>query len=552
MDKVKKIALILLIWLLAIFFISVFQTSPITISINAASFFQIPVIFWFVSLVSPFLLYIIARDSNNPFVPILCVVFYFFIFYSYGFYFMSHPTFSDIVNSIRFQEMLSTITHIGPNEIMIEKYFVWPIYFIYSKMFASTLGIGPINTLILGFFSLILIFPVLLSLFYKRNHGVENSNIYFIAPALYLTLGWHYINDQFVPQFLGLIYLVIIFGLYLKYQEEKNPLFILLMVIFFALTVFTHPFIYIFFIFMISFERIVIIFEKFLSRYFIIKNSKFLSFGVIISFFAIIVPYIGAYFSMIQSPTGETWFVFTRIISERSHAVTGFTAHPLFYLVPKIYSEVMSTVTKFVMAGGIAIVGICFLLYLFKERNFKRQFFDLNIIISSISWFVLGLTNLVMGQRAIQVATLPLASYFKYPHKLFSYLSKIIVVIILIAPTLFVANSMINSSIGGDRFVQDYEGNLLGRFAEKHITNETIILYPLNLYPLSYLSKSGLEKSRAAFGGHQGYEWEMIDFVLDTSKLQKKLMYSNVTLPSDFYNSVVYDNKDIKMIGHKL
>ena len=114
---------------------------------------------------------------------------------------------------------------------------------------------------------------------------------------------------------------------------------------------------------------------------------------------------------------------------------------------------------------------------------------------------------------------------------------------------MFVANSMINVSIGGDKYIQDPEENLLGRFAEKHVTNETVIFKPLNPYPTSlHLSKSGLIKRREAFGGPHGYEWEMIDIVLDSPKLQKKLMYLNITLPRDLYDSVVYDNKDIKMI----
>jgi len=274
MKNVKKVALILLMWLLAIFLISVVQTSPITISLTIASFFQIPVIFWLVILVSPFLLYIIAKDSKNPLVPLLCVTLYFFLFYSYGLYFMAHPTTTDIVNATRFQYMLSSITHIGAGEISTEQYFNWPIYFIFSKIFSSILGIGPFQTINIGFFSLLLTLPVFVSLCNKRNHNVENTSIYFITPALYLTLGFYFINDQFVPQFLGLIYLFILFGFYLKYRKRKNPLYLILMVIFYALTVFTHPFIHIFFL-------ILIILEKSLSEYFEMKKHKIFYFGSI-------------------------------------------------------------------------------------------------------------------------------------------------------------------------------------------------------------------------------------------------------------------------------
>jgi len=65
MDKVKKIALILLIWLQAIFFISVVQFRPIQVLFTMGAFFQIPIIYWIVLLASPFLLYIIAKDSKN-------------------------------------------------------------------------------------------------------------------------------------------------------------------------------------------------------------------------------------------------------------------------------------------------------------------------------------------------------------------------------------------------------------------------------------------------------------------------------------------------------
>jgi len=542
MKKVKKIALILLIWLLAIFFISVIQTSPITISLTIAPFFQIPVIFWLVMLVSPFLLYIIAKDSKNPLVPLLCVTLYFFLFYSYGLYFMSHPTTTDIVNAARSQDILSTITHIGANEIVVEKYFNFPIYFIFSKIFASVLGIGPIQTLNLGFFSLLLILPVLLSLFYRRSHSFENIDIYFIPPALYITLSWYFINDQFVPQFLGLVYLFILFGLYVKYRKGRNPLFILLMVFFYALTVFTHPFVHIFFL-------AVIILEISLSKFFRKGEHRSVNLGVVVSFFAITIPYIGIYYLMLRTGSSETWVIFRRIVAEKSTNGLSYVSHPLFHLVPRIYDQVISPLSRYVLYLAIFIPTIGFLIYFLK----KRRLLDLNLIVSSALWFVLGLTNMVMGQRALQVATLPLARHFKFSHKLFSYLSKIIIIIILIAPLLFTANHMINLSLSGDKYIQDPEETLLGRFAEKHLTNETIIFKPLNPYPTSlYLSESGLTKRRVVFEASHAYRWEMIDIILDSPKLQKQFMYLNITLPRDLYDSVIYDNEDMEMIAQQI
>jgi len=537
MDKVKKIALILLIWLLAIFFISVVQIRPISISIDAASFFQIPIVYWLIMLASPFLLYLIAKDSKNPLVPLLCIILYYFIFYSVGLYFMSHPTISDVQDSTRFQEILSSIVHISPGEIDYERYittaryFQWPVFFIFSKVFTTILGIGPIQTLNLGFFSLLLILPVLLSLFYKRTKNVDSGTVYFILPALYLTLSWYFINDQFVPQFLALAYLFILFGCYLKYVNGKNPLFLLLMVIFYALTVFTHSFIFIFFL-------VAIVFEMFWSEYVEMKRSKVISYGLIIIFFAMLFPYIGTFYSMsITAIGGESWKIFQQFFSQGTPVGAGHQVQNLYHLVPQIYDQLMSPIAKVVMAVAFSSVAIGPIFYIFK----KRESFDLNVLIGSASWFALGLTNLVLGTRALQVASLPLARYFKYRHKLFSHLSKAIVVIILISPSLFIANNMINSSIEGDRLIQDLEENIAGRFMDNHLTNESLVLSAQNPYPTGY--PSGFR----ARGG-SGYELEKVNIILNSVKLRKRYVYLNTSLPGGSYDSVVYDNRDIEIV----
>ena len=541
MDKVKKISLILLLWLLTIFFISVVQIRPIPISTNTAIFFQIPVIYWLILMVSPFLLYIIAKDSENPLIPLSCVILYFFLFYSFGLYFLSHPTISDIGSSGQFQSILSSITHIDPKEIDSEiyvstaRYFRWPVFFIFSKIFTSILGIGPIQTLNLGFFSLMLVIPILLPLFYKKTNNVEKISIYFILPALYLVLSWYFINDQFVPQFLGLIYLFSLFGFYIKYMNRKNPLFLLLLIIFYALTVFTHAFIHIFFL-------VAIIFELYWSEYVEMRKTKFITYGLVIILFAILFPYLDVYYNMATSASGgESWRIFQDLFSQSSSSGVGLQFQFLYHLVPAIYDQFASSITKVMMGAVFSIVVIGFFLYIFKRRklfNFKRRdLFDISILIGSGSWFLLGLAKLVLGQRALQVAALPLARYFKNPHKLFSHIPKVIVIIILIAPSLFVANDMINSSIQGERLIQDLEENIAGRFMDKHVTNESLILCAQNPYPTGY--PSGFRKAKTL---------EMVDIILNSAKLQKSYMFSNIILPGGSYDSIVYDNKDIEIV----
>jgi len=545
MEKIKKIALILLIWLVTMFFISVIQIRPISVSLIDASFSQIPIIYWIALLISPIFLYLIARNSKNPLVPLLCVVVYFFFFFFFCLYFLSHPTFSDISSSARYQEVLSSITHIDPREfdserfISTARYFKWPIFFIFSKVFTSILGIGPIQTLNLGFFSLMLVLPFVLSLFYKRTKTAKNATVYFILPAFYLTLSWHFINDQFVPQFLGLIYLLILFGCYRKYMERKNPLFLLLMIIFYALTVFTHAFMCIFFL-------VAIIFEFFWSEYIEMKRGKFITYGMVIIFFAMLFPYLDVYYSLATATSGgESWKIFQSILSQGGVGGGGHPVQLLYHLIPKLYTEITSSFTKVAMALAFSSVAIAFILHIFKKRqsfDFKKgELFDISILIGSAAWFVLGLAKLVLGQRALQVTALPLARYFNYPHKLFSYTSKIVVVVILISPSIFIANDLINSSVRGDRLVHDFDENLAGRFMDIHLTNASIILTAQNPYPTGY--PSGFREFMGTFE-----ELKMVDIVLASPKLRKIFLYNQVAIPRSQYDLVVYDNNKIEIV----
>lgn len=541
MDKVKKIALISLIWLLAIFFISVFQTSPIHISVDTGAFLDLPLINWVVLLVSPFLLYLIAKDNKNPLVPLGCVVFYFFIFYSSGLYFFSHPTISDVASSGRYQEILVSIDRVSPKEFNSEiyisaaRYFRWPVYFIFSKIFTTILGIGPILTLNLGFFCLLLILPFPLTMYFKRKKRVDITNIYFIFPALYLTLAWHFINDQFVPQFMALLYLIILFGCYLKYRNNGHPAFLLFMVIFYALTVFTHPFMFLFFL-------ITIISEVFWSEYVEMERARFISYGLIITFFAMLFPYYGDYYSLARHATGgQSWRVFQQFFSQRSPGGNGFQTIKLYGLVPKIFDQIMSNISRVVIAGIFVIVAIGLLYYILKKRKFFD--FDISVLIGSAAWFALGLANLVLGQRALQVGALPLARNIKRSRKIFSFLPKIAIILILIAPTIFVANSMINSSISGDRMIQDPVETIAGRFMDEYITNESVISTAQNFYPTAY--PTGFR----TFAETRGWRWELVDFVLDSPKSKKNLMVLNTNYPSSYFDSVVYDNNEIKLIN---
>jgi len=552
MYRIKKLVLISLINLLLILlFISIIQVRPISISTTSAPFFQLPMVFWIIMIVSPSLLYVVAKDSKNPIIPVACAVLYYFLFYSYGLYFMSHPTISDVGSSARFQEVLPSILHIKSQL----KYFTWPVYFVFSKVFSSVLGIGPVTTINMGFFSLLLIIPLFISLFYKNAPSLKSNIKYFILPALYLSLSFNFINAQFVPQFLGLIYLLMLLGCYVRRENKKYFIFL---IIFLILCVLTHAFMFVFFLAGVAIEKLIISYKNKKYKEGGIKTMLVSGKTLLISYFTIAImaaiiilkfDVLSYYFHRIISTAGqwkgETWSIFYYIMGGRYNYWAGGEVYPLYNLVPRIYDQIFSIATKYLVAVSFLIVIIIFL----KKRNAL----DAGITAGCISWFAAGLfIPAILGQRALQVVCIPLSKYFKFPAKRWSFLSHFLLIFILVSPSLLVANSMINISLEGDKFIQDYNENIAGRFMDQYINNSSNVLTAHNLYPTTY--PGGFKRIGLTQMIKSGIKWEKINFILYSPKLKKSMYYYNISFScptTPDIQFVIYDNKENKILGRR-
>ncbi len=131
------------------------------------------------------------------------------------------------------------------------------------------------------------------------------------------------------------------------------------------------------------------------------------------------------------------------------------------------------------------------------------------------------------------------------------YLSKILLVIILIAPSLFLANTIIDSSITGDRLVQDLEENNAGSFINYNNPNTSRILSTLNIYPISHNLNFTRNLDLTRFGTKyvgKDYKEERVDLILYSPKLQKQFIYYNLPFPTDNYDSIIYKSRNIKII----
>lgn len=538
MNKIQKISIILQIALINILLLSIRNTYPISIIEETAVFYQIPIEFWIILIISSILLFIISFYSKNIFVSIICAIFYFFLIESYGLYFVSHPTFGDIGSSTIFQELLASITNIGPAEISIEYYFQWPVYFIFSKIFSTILGLGPILTLNLGFIFLFITIPIYLAYFFKKKTNIEHNYEYFIILALYIIISFNFLNDQFVPQFIALIYLIILYGFYIRYRDSNDRILLIFTILIYTLLVFSHAFMFLFFL-------IALIFEKLWYEY-ISKEKNVLSYELIMLFLLIPFTYIPIYFSFIRTArVGESWRIFESITSQRT-GTNNIQVQFLYNYVSESLDFIFSNLTKVIVFAPFLILTLGFFFHMMK----KREILDLSIIISSFSWFVLGLFNLVLGQRSLQVVSLALLDYFKNSQKFFSILTKILIIFVLISPYVFVSNTLINQSLEGERLIQDTKDNYAGKFFDSnYLGDDIIIISAQNSYPTGI--ESNIIRISPTSIINEYIEFKFIKYIIDSPKLKLRYQYLNHDYPLNYQNSVLYSSNKINIVSTK-
>jgi hypothetical protein len=361
--------------------------------------------------------------------------------------------------------------------------------------------------------------------------------MFFVIPVIYITLSYYFINDQFVPQFFGLIYLIVLFGFYNKYRETEHRLFFIFIVIFYTLTVCSHPFMFIFFI-------IAILVELIWTEY-IYYGEKLISYEMIIVLFSIPSIYLTVYLQQLRQVSifGGSSKIFGYIFSEPVTVENGLSTIPLYHLIPVIYDQILTNLSKLVVAGVFAVVTIGFLIFFLE----KRRVIDLGIVAGSLSWFIMGFFNIVLGERALQVTPLALANHFKQTHKIFSYLSMVVLIFILIFPFLGVTNTMVNESIAGERLVQDNEENIAGRFFDDHINGPKNISAAQNAYPTG-VDQNGKDNPLRIIMADTNKP-RALDFVILSSKYKLMSMYYNIRLKKNSLDSVLYKTQQIEIFS---
>jgi len=168
----------------------------------------------------------IVRILNASIFPIILLV--------YVFYFSYVPS-SDCGNV---KGMFEVFHYTGINPA-VESYFHYPIFFTLNEMTSQILGFNANNLAVIYFTLFGFLIALYIYLFIFKTTKNDIYKIAFFAASLYFIAIFNYINYQWVPQTLALIFFLMLLLLF----DRKKSEYKFLSIIIFTVLVFTHLFI---------------------------------------------------------------------------------------------------------------------------------------------------------------------------------------------------------------------------------------------------------------------------------------------------------------------
>lgn len=376
-DQISKIGIILFFTGLILILISWHLSYPIYMpNFNEILFNQFYPLLWPGMILSLLGLFITGYYSNKKIVKILCASIFPIIIYVYVFFFTYIPT-SD---SGTVKAMFEIFHYTGINPA-IESYFHYPIYFTLNEITSQILGFNANNLAVIYF----ILFGFLIALYiYFLIFKLTKNNIYqiaFFAPALYFIAIFSYLNYQWVPQTLALIFFLILTIL----LDQKKSEYKFLSIIIFTVLVFTHLFIPAIFLLLIGIHAI----KKKESR------NIFLLMGCIYS--TVLIYY--------------TTFFLPDIIEAFRESIYGFgkeyiTDFSRSFMEPTSFlSNIISTINRIRIPIIWIVLSIGFFLW-FIKRKISFPAFALGL--TGGVYFSIGMFYSILGMRALQILFIPL------------------------------------------------------------------------------------------------------------------------------------------------
>lgn len=313
--------------------------------------------------------------SKRKSVKAICASFFPIILYIYAFNF-SYICSADSAGT---KAIFEVFHYEGPNPTFVP-YFQYPIKFFLDEITGQTLGIH-INSIAVIFFAL---FGILLGLYlFLFLFKIKNisSKVALIGVPLYFTTIFSYLNYQWVPQTIALVFIFLLLVLF----DKEGAHYKLLSIILFTAAVFTHAFIPLLFLLFFGF--------------YVIKHQEFKKIFLLMVciYISVFVYYTTLYFPIVVEAFKESVYGFGE---DYAMTVTKSFREP-----ESLMSQIISFINRIRIPIALFVITIGFLIEFIKKRV------SFNVIALGITggfYVGIGLLYDVLGLRALQILFVPL------------------------------------------------------------------------------------------------------------------------------------------------
>jgi len=321
-------------------------------------------------------LFLAGYYSKRKSVKAICASFFPVVLYAHSFYFSYIPT-SD---SGAVRAMFEVFHHTGINPA-VESYFYYPIYFTLNEMTSQIFGLGAdgLATIFFALFGVLLALYLYLFLFKTTEN--DCNQIAFLAVPLYFIAIFTYLNYQWVPQTLALVFLLLLLILF----DQKKTEYKLLSIIIFTVLVFTHLFIPAIFLLFLGITAI--------------KKREFRNiFLLMTSIYVLVLTYYATFYLPV-------------IIDAFRQSIYGFGEEYTIdisrsFMEPiGLASQIISTINRIRIPLVWIVISIGFFIGFIKR---KINFSAVALGITGSFYFGVGMFYSVLGTRALQILFIPL------------------------------------------------------------------------------------------------------------------------------------------------
>jgi hypothetical protein len=529
----KKFFWIIILILIDLIILTIFKTGSISLSLDKGIFFQIPIAYWIeISIIFP-VLYVASKFANRRWEILVLVLLFFFVIYSSNL-FLVIPYQQTDRSIFRYAEIMRNTSYIGQNEISLDAYFQWPVFFLFLKMLDLTLNTTLNHLITFGLFTFGILLPIFFSFFLDKEIDLR---VLFLVPIIYVLVSYHFIVNQFAPQTMGLLFLILIFGLYYRYGFDLRFRFLLIL-LFFTL-VFTHPFTFLFFFGSVLMEYSYTSFFK--KTDFDPRLNKRITIDLILLFVTIYCFGLIYHFWVITGRVKQLVHALGLGVGEGITPIRNFmgvnsvhsSSHPLYRLVPEFYSKLFSNSSRvaLILFVVVFLIGLAI-----KRKNISINIIDICTIVFNTGLFAIGLVSVFLGQRSLQIIVLPISKLYGGLINQSKTISAVVGILIVISPTLFIITSIINISIDGGTFIQDDEMDYAGQFVDRVAISSQHVFRNANSYPTGY------PENFTIFADNRnltGVDIDYMDIILNSPKSKLINEYFGTSI-ENIYKEIIY------------